>query len=171
MARVMTPILLGLEVMCWRVRHRWLSRANPVRPDIAASKTEAVSHAETERPASPLRPRSAPVMAMRNSDPGPGFVREFRPQLLATGDRSLFSARLVFVSSDRSWPQHVPESLTRAIDLPLVVANGLKPVTAVTSYEHRPRLPPPECGPKWRTFAVTSHERNHGAPPIVDLKI
>src|SRR5215471_16143763 len=92
-----------------------------------------------------------------------GFVREFRPQLLATGDRSLVSARLVFVSSDRSWPQHVPESLTRAIDLPLVVANGLKPVTAVTSYEHRPRLPPPECGPKWRTFAVTSHERNQMA--------
>src|SRR5216684_3447073 len=28
----MAPILLGLAVMCWRVRQRWLSRANPRSP-------------------------------------------------------------------------------------------------------------------------------------------
>src|SRR6516164_2699848 len=31
-ARAMSPILLGLAVMCWRVRQRWLSRADPRSP-------------------------------------------------------------------------------------------------------------------------------------------
>src|SRR5262249_58034351 len=92
-----------------------------------------------------------------------GRTREFRPQLLVTGDRSLVSARLMFVSSDRTWQPGCWGPLTSAIDLPPIVANGPEPVSAVTSNEYRPRLSPPGCGPKRRTFAVTSHERNQAA--------
>jgi len=56
-----------------------------------------------------------------------GFVREFRLQLLVTSDRSPISARLMFVSSDRTWPPGAPEALTSAIDLRLVAADGLSP--------------------------------------------
>ena len=43
-----------------------------------------------------------------------GFVREIRPQLFVTGDRSPISARLMFVSSDRTWPLRERKPLTSA---------------------------------------------------------
>jgi hypothetical protein len=90
-----------------------------------------------------------------------GFVREVRPQLFVASDRTLAWPRFMFVSSDRTWPPGAAKSLTWANDQPLVGADGPQPATAITSREHRAWLRPPGCGPKWRTFAVTSHERNH----------
>ena len=29
----------------------------------------------------------------------------------------------------------------------------------------------PGCGPKWRTFAVTSHERNHDAVSVAAVRV
>ena len=88
-----------------------------------------------------------------------GFVREFRPQLLVTSDRSLASTELMLITSHRTWPPRRPESLTSAFDLPLFAADDPGPASAVTSPEHRPWLRLLKRGLKWRTFAVTSHER------------
>ena len=71
------------------------------------------------------------------------------------------STGLMFVSSDRTWTPREPESLTSAIDLPLVAADGPERASAVTSREHRPWIRLLKRGSKRRTFAVTSHERNH----------
>jgi hypothetical protein len=54
-----------------------------------------------------------------------GFVREIRPQMFMTRDRSLISARLMFVSPDRTWPLRERKPLTSAFDHLLVGANGL----------------------------------------------
>ena len=44
-----------------------------------------------------------------------------------TGDRSPISARLMFVSSDRTWPLRERKPLTSAFDHLLIGANGLSP--------------------------------------------
>jgi hypothetical protein len=62
----------------------------------------------------------------RLTSPG-WFVREIRPQLLVAGDRSPIAARLMFVSSDRTWPLRERKPLTSAFDHLLVGANGLSP--------------------------------------------
>ena len=41
----MSPILLGLAVMCWRVRQRWLSRANAAFAEAAQGPLEGVAGA------------------------------------------------------------------------------------------------------------------------------
>jgi hypothetical protein len=43
-----------------------------------------------------------------------GFVREIRPQMFVTGDRSPISARLMSVSSNRTWPSRERKPLTSA---------------------------------------------------------
>jgi hypothetical protein len=60
--------------------------------------------------------------------------------LFVTGDRSFVFAKLMFVSSDRTWPLCERKPLTSAINLPLVVADGPEPAPAVTCREHRLRL-------------------------------
>jgi hypothetical protein len=51
-----------------------------------------------------------------------GSVREFRLQLFVTSDRGLGSARLMFMSSDRTGPLRRSDPLTWASILPLVAA-------------------------------------------------
>ncbi len=84
-----------------------------------------------------------------------GFVREIRPQLFVTGDRSPISARLMFVSSDRTWPLRERKPLTSAFEHLLVGANGLSqrsrsllangpgsdPLSAVQTGEHSRSFP------------------------------
>jgi len=72
-----------------------------------------------------------------------------------------YSARLMFVSSDRTWPPRRQNALTSANVLPLVGANGPEQTTAVTSRGQPDGARTPECDPNWRTSAVTSYERNH----------
>jgi hypothetical protein len=83
-------------------------------------------------------------------------------------DRTPFEPRFMFVSSDRTWPPRSSKSLTSANGLPLVDADGHLPVTAVTSGDHLTGSLPARCGPKWRAFAATSHERNH---PVFGLPL
>ena len=90
----------------------------------------------------------------RLTSPG-WFVREIRPQLFVTGDRSPIAARLMFVSSNRTWPLRERKPLTSAFDHLLVGANGLSPrsrsllangpgsdpLSAVQTGEHSRSLP------------------------------
>src|SRR5262249_47293994 len=52
-----------------------------------------------------------------------GFVRQIRPQLFATSDRTLVGPRFMFVSSDRTWLPCASKTLTSANDQPLVGAD------------------------------------------------
>ena len=90
-----------------------------------------------------------------------GFVRQFRPRLLVTSDRSPIASRSMFVGSDRTWLPTRRKSLTSAFARLSSVPMGSEPSAAVTSREHRSPAAALECGPKKRTFAVSSHERNH----------
>ena len=73
----------------------------------------------------------------------------------------------MFTCSDRTWSPCASKPLTSASDLPLVGASGPQPATAVTSREHRTCVRALGCGPKWRTFAVSSHERSHRPLPYL----
>jgi hypothetical protein len=83
-----------------------------------------------------------------------GLVREIRPQMFVTGDRSPISARLMFVSSNRTWTLHERKPLTSAFDHLLVGANGLSPRSRSLLANTGPGSDPSECSPNRRTFAI-----------------
>jgi hypothetical protein len=60
--------------------------------------------------------------------------------LFVAKDRGLGAARLMFVSSDRTWPLRGRKPLTSAFDHILVGVNGPEPIAAVTCPE---QLAPP----------------------------
>src|SRR5690242_16528926 len=84
----------------------------------------------------------------------------------------------MFVSSDRTWPPCVSKTLTLADGLlssmPMDLCRQLRSLLANAG----PATYPLGCGPKRRTFAATSDERNHVAqqyaaqhPPIMSVRV
>jgi hypothetical protein len=89
---------------------------------VALAQAEVVADGVTERAGADHRCR--------------GFVRDLRPHLFVSADRTPPGRKYMFASSDRTLLAADYESLTSADTVPLVGAKEPRPQTAVTSRKH-----------------------------------
>jgi hypothetical protein len=143
------PERLGAVIADAQAGAPWRAELGIRQPSTPLEHTiSGMFHAAYPDAAVTRRGRSTPPPAPGSPAWGQyGFVRQIRPQLFATSDRTSIEPRFMFVSSDRTQPPCASKTLTSVNDPPLVDANEPLPTTAVTSREHRPDSLSPGCGP------------------------